>query len=72
MDEEGQSNPSAEKGDPLANLVTILKSSFLENMKNTKKNFEILANTHDEAKSLIEGMAEKYRKLQVFLNRYQK
>ena len=69
MDEEGQPNPSPEKGDPLTNLLIILKSSFLENMKNTRKNFEMLAKTHDEAKNLIEGMAEKYRKLQVFLKR---
>ena len=34
-------------------------------MKITKHSFEMLSNTHDEAKLLIDSMAEKYRKLQV-------
>ena len=66
QDEEGQAIPVQSKNDPLTHILGILKSGFNENMKSTKKSFEILSNTHDEAKTLIDGMAENYRKLQVF------
>ena len=66
MDEEEQTNSSEQdKSDPLTSLINILKSALQENMKITKHSFEMLSDTHDEAKLLIDNMAETYRKLQV-------
>ena len=65
LNEEENANPEETKTHPLGNLINILKSAVQENTKTTKNSFETLANTHDEAKILIDGMAEKYRKLQV-------
>ena len=65
LNEEENANSEETKTDPLSNLINILKSAVKENMKTTKNSFETLTNTHDEAKILIDGMAEKYRKLQV-------
>ena len=57
------------KNVPLTDIIRILKCGFNENMKSTRKSFEVLSKTHDEAKKLIDGMAENYRKLQVFQNK---
>ena len=51
--------------DPVTTISRLLKSVITDNIENTKVDFRMLSETHDEAKSLIDRMSENYRQLQV-------
>ena len=51
--------------EPIHNITNILKLAIHDNMNGTKDDFKNLSETHDEAKLLVDSMAENYRSLKV-------
>ena len=51
--------------DPVSRISQLLKAAIAENMSETKKELETLAECHDGAKLLIERMTDSYRNLKV-------
>ena len=51
--------------DPGNAIRQVLKSLINDNMEAARCEFKKLSDTHDQAKSLIDKMAENYRSLQV-------